>query len=221
MEMSSEAKNRHGSEHGGEGGRQGPARLIVRPPVGQGLGPEQLGAVSTTLTAGETVEIAAQQYLVVTIGHDRVAEVTCGLERAGLLVYPLGRAVRPLRTCSFCKGPLVEGMPVAEELNSTVAGRATPSAVRVSYSGCVNGCAEPLLQDIGVVKEGESYAIYAGGQPAGEKPCLGQKLAAVSAEELPSVVGRLLDRYVADATQGEKFSAFARRVDLGALLSAG
>lgn len=197
-------------------------RLIVTAPLGHKVFTgSQLAAVAQAAGPDGRVETTPQQYLLVTPPPGRRGAVIEELEAAGLLVYASGPAIRPLRVCGMCKGPVVEGLPAARALNAAVVGRPVPLPLKVAYSGCPNGCAEPLIHDIGVIKEGDGYAVYVGGRGSGQEPRVGRHLALVAEGELPRLVERLVGLYAAEALGGERFPAFVDRVGLERLRAAG
>ncbi|MHB8758087.1 MAG: nitrite reductase [Bacillota bacterium] len=196
-------------------------RLIVKAPLDSKVfSGAQMAAVAKAAEPEGRVESTPQQYLLVTPPPGRREEVAVALRAAGLLVYGSGPSVRPLRVCSMCQGPVVEGLSTAEALNAAVADRAVPRALKVAYSGCPNGCAEPLIQDIGVIKEGDRFAVYVGGRGSGQEPLAARRLALVDEGELPGFVGRLVDLYAAEAQGAERFPAFVDRLGVERLRTA-
>ncbi len=195
--------------------------LIIKAPLGRKVfSGGQLAVLAQAAGPEGRIESTPQQYLLVTPQPGRREEVAAALRAAGLLVYDSGPTVRPLRVCSMCQGPVVEGLPAAESLNAAVAGRAVPRALKVAYSGCPNGCAEPLIHDIGVIKEGDRFAVYVGGRGSGQEPLAARRLALVDEGELSDFVGRLVDLYAAEAQGAERFPAFVDRLGLERLRTA-
>lgn len=173
----------------------------------------QLAMLGQTIGADADVELTTVQQLIVRMPAEQAEAAHAKLEAAGLRIYPVGTVTKNLRTCSFCKGDEEEGFAAALSLDAAVAGMPTPFPLRIAYSGCPNGCAEPLVQDIGVVKMPEGYAVYVGGRAQGLNPGPGVLLAGgLSEAELPQVVTRLIKLYQDEGTKRERFGRFIERL---------
>jgi len=167
------------------------------------------------------VELTTFQQLLVQMDASRAEAARLALHEAGLKTYPAGAVVKNVRACGFCQGDEVEGYATAVALDETVAGMPVPFTLRVGYTGCTNGCGEPLMQDIGVVKAPEGFRIYAGGRASGLTPRPGQLVAEGIAEEgLPEAVRRLIAFYQQHGQRRERFWKFVDRVGLEALAAA-
>lgn len=99
--------------------------LAVNGGIGFGakMNARQLLIISKYLEEGQEIELTTFQQLYIKVPEDRVELAKEEFVEAGLTCYPVGRFVKSLRTCNFCKGAEAEGMPVAVELNKRMAGK--------------------------------------------------------------------------------------------------
>jgi len=83
--------------------------------------------------------------------------------------------------------------------------------VQLRMTGCPNGCARPAVAEIGVVGRTKStYDLYLGGGARGDRlATLFQEK--VSIEQIPALVGPLLDRWKSEGLPGETFGDFFTR----------
>lgn len=187
----------------------------VTPGVGQVfLSPEQLQAVAAAAGPGGRVEMNAFMQLIVHTPDPDLDGQAARLRALGLGVYPVGRVVKNLQTCTFCMGERVEGLPDALRLDDVVAGTPVPFTVRVGFSGCQNNCGEAILRDVGVVRMPPGvYDLYVGGKPGSLHPVLGRKVAeGVPADRLVAAVQATLDCYRRLARGKERFWKTVQRV---------
>ncbi len=192
-------------------------RFAVTPGVGRVFfTPEQMRMIGEVAGPSGRVEINAFMQLIVHTPAENLEEQHRKLREAGLAIYPVGRVVKNLHTCTFCMGEKVDGLPDARRLDEVVAGRPTPFPVRIGFSGCASNCGEALVRDIGVVRmDADRYDIFIGGRPGGLNPSLGRKVAEhVSSEALPRVVAALLDTYRQTARGKERLWKNIGRVGL-------
>lgn len=188
--------------------------LAVNGGVGFGakLKPKQLTVLGRYLDEDTEIELTTLQQLIVQIPEDELDEAKRKFEEVGLYYYKVGKFVKSLRTCNFCKGEEAEGMPVAKELNRRIAGQEVPFTLRPAYTGCPIGCGEPLVNDIGVMKAGDTYELYIGGQPKGREVKNGKLVQAnLQPEELYNLVDQILDIYRENGKKREKFYRFVDR----------
>jgi NAD(P)H-nitrite reductase large subunit len=77
------------------------------------------------------------------------------------------------------------------------------------------------MQDIGVVKSGNRYDIYAGGRATGVNPRPGRRVAqSLSDHQVVTAVGRLIHFYQQQANKRERFWQFVDQVGSEALIRA-
>ncbi|WP_442595741.1 nitrite reductase [Neobacillus sp. D3-1R] len=178
--------------------------------------PEQLSVLGNVLGDKARIELTNFQQLYVELDEDSDVEmVKEKLKSVGLQIYPVGSYVKSLKTCSFCQGAEVEGLPTALALNDAVAGQEVPAPMHIAYTGCTNACGEPLLQDIGIVKNKEVFDVYVGGNPKTLKAQVGELLiAGVPENKLNDVVQQLINLYKENGKKREKFSKFVGRITI-------
>jgi precorrin-3B C17-methyltransferase len=178
--------------------------------------PEQLGVLGAVLGENARIELTNFQQLYVELDEEaNVEEIQKKLRAVGLKIYPVGAFVKSLKTCSFCQGAEVEGLPTALALNEAVAGQAVPAPMHIAYTGCTNACGEPLLQDIGIVKNKEVFDVYVGGQPKTLKAQVGELLLeGVPENKLNDVVQQLINLYKENGKKREKFGKFVQRTSI-------
>lgn len=187
---------------------------------GAKLNAKQLTVIAEHLNDGDELELTTFQQLYIEVPESKVEFVKEKFKEVGLSCYPVGNVVKSLRTCNFCKGEEEEGMPVAKELNSRIAGRAVPFTLKVAYTGCPIGCGEPMLSDIGVMKMRDHYNLYVGGKAKGKDAEVGSLLKEnLTPEELYETVEKIIEAYSQMGKKREPFYKFLKRVGRDDLLS--
>lgn len=97
--------------------------------------------------------------------------------------------------------------------------------INIHLTGCPNSCAQHYVGDIGLqgvkVNRGgtsvEGYHVVLGGGTGGEAGIAKQVFTALSFDEIPTLLERVLKTYLARRNSGESFAAFTRRHDLSQL----
>ncbi|MEC5425326.1 nitrite reductase [Virgibacillus sp. C22-A2] len=188
--------------------------LAVNGGIGYGakLKPRQLAVLSEYLDEDTEIELTTLQQLIVQIPEDELEEAKTMFDEVGLHYYKVGKYVKNLRTCNFCKGEEEEGMPVAKELNRRIAGQEVPFTLKPAYTGCPIGCGEPLINDIGVMKDKDTFELYIGGKSKGRDARTGKLIKSnLQPEELYELVDRILDLYRENGKKRENFYRFVDR----------
>jgi NAD(P)H-nitrite reductase large subunit len=104
-------------------------------------------------------------------------------------------------------------MPVAKELNRRIAGKPVSFTLKVAYTGCPVGCGEPLLSDIGIMKNRERYDLYVGGKAKGKDAKVGSLLKEnLTPEELYHAVEIIIEVYSRTGKKRETFHKFLKRI---------
>jgi sulfite reductase beta subunit-like hemoprotein len=125
----------------------------------------------------------------------------------------LAMACPALPTCGLAIAEAERALPrVLDTLqpvfDSAGLGASTPT---IRMTGCPNGCARPYVAEIGLVGDAvDRYQVWLGGDSAGTR------LASVVAErvhrdDLPGLLGPLVERYAAARAPGEGFGDFVAR----------
>jgi NAD(P)H-nitrite reductase large subunit len=181
----------------------------------------QLAILGAVVGDDASVELTTVQQLLVQMDASRAEAARETLHAAGLKTYAVGAVVKNVRACSFCQGDEEEGYAVAVALDGAVAGLSVPFPLRVSYTGCPNGCAEPLLQDIGVVKTEHGFQVYGGGRANGLSPRAAVLIAeGIADADLPRAVRQLVLFYQSEGQGRERFWKFVDRVGVKRLAEA-
>ncbi|MEH7455319.1 nitrite reductase [Gottfriedia acidiceleris] len=163
----------------------------------------------------EELELTTFQQLYIDVPEDRQHEIINEFNSVGLHCYPVGNVVKSLRTCNFCKGELEEGMPVAKELNNRIAGKEVPFTVRAAYTGCLVGCGEPLMNDIGIMKVKDHYNFYIGGKSKGKDAEVAQLLyESLEPDQLYYYIERFLEVYKQEGKNRETVNKFIKRIGI-------
>ncbi|MEN1970597.1 nitrite reductase [Lentibacillus sp. N15] len=197
-------------------------KIAVNGGIGFGakLNSKQLMTISKYMDEEDELELTTFQQLYIEILEDDKDEVIKEFESVGLKCYPVGNYVKSLRTCNFCKGEEREGMPVAKEINRRVAGKPVPFTLKVAYTGCIIGCGEPMLSDIGVMKYKDHYNLYVGGKAKGKDAEVGSLLREnLTPEELYNTVEKIIAVYAEKGKKRETFHKFLKRIGKEQLIS--
>ncbi|MEI3600030.1 MULTISPECIES: nitrite reductase [unclassified Oceanobacillus] len=197
-------------------------KIAVNGGIGFGakLNSKQLMTISKYMDEEDELELTTFQQLYIEILEDGKDEVIKEFESVGLKCYPVGNYVKSLRTCNFCKGEEREGMPVAKEINRRIAGKPVPFTLKVAYTGCIIGCGEPMLSDIGVMKYKDHYNLYVGGKAKGKDAEVGSLLREnLTPEELYNTVEKIIAVYAEKGKKRETFHKFLKRIGKEQLIS--
>ncbi|WP_328470518.1 nitrite/sulfite reductase [Streptomyces sp. NBC_00448] len=166
-----------------------------------------------------------QKLIVLDVEEDQVASLTAGLEALDLQVAPspFRRGTMACTGIEFCKLAIVEtkarGASLIDELERRLPDFDEPIAININ--GCPNSCARIQTADIGLKgqlvtdadgNQVEGYQVHLGGG-LGLDPGFGRKVRGlkVTATELPDYVERVLGRFQAGRTDGERFAQWAAR----------
>jgi sulfite reductase (ferredoxin) len=166
-----------------------------------------------------------QKMIVLDVAQDRVESLVAGLESLGLQVRPspFRRGTMACTGIEFCKLAIVEtkarGASLIDELERRLPEFEEPIAINLN--GCPNSCARIQTADIGLKgqlitdKDGEQvegFQVHLGGG-LGLDSGFGRKVRGlkVSSTELPDYIERVLTRFQAERTEGERFAQWAVR----------
>lgn len=176
---------------------------------------DELSRLMQVIGNQAVLELTTLQQLIVETDAEDAEGIKQQIRELGLKVYEVGRVVKNLTACSFCKGAEAEGLEAARSLNEAIAGLPVPFTLRAGYTGCLNACGEPLTKEIGVVKNGNAFDIYIGGETKGMEASIGQLYRdGVSEEQLNETVKALIQYYQEHGKKREKFSQFVKRIGM-------
>ena len=143
------------------------------------------------------------------------------LQRLGLDTANIGNA-SDIIACpglDYCALATARSIPIAQALSKTLIPREAAGDLRgvsINISGCINACGHHHAANIGILglnkAERENYQITLGGR-SDEGARVGQILGpGLDADQLPGVINRILDIYVAARQDGEDFGAVYERL---------
>jgi sulfite reductase (ferredoxin) len=97
--------------------------------------------------------------------------------------------------------------------------------LRIKVSGCFNSCGQHHVSDLGFYgvsrnKDGYTvphFQVLLGGQWSENAGSYGLAIGAVPAKNIPTVVDRLTDRFLAEREENESFQSFTQRIGKAAL----
>ncbi|AEE14940.1 nitrite and sulphite reductase 4Fe-4S region [Thermodesulfobium narugense DSM 14796] len=140
------------------------------------------------------------------------------LKESGFLQMPhMENKVFYAQTClskPYCPMSRQDARTLSRRINENFYGMITPAKVKISISGCPNGCSEPLVRDIGIMGYPTGYAITIGGF-AGRNGGIGEVIF-LNLDESQTVakLAKLLEIYKNYAQEKERMYKFLRRVSL-------
>lgn len=181
-----------------------------------------IGQLAATYGSGVVHLTTRQGVEIQNVPYGNLEAFERDLVAAGLGLGLTGPRVRGIVACpgDICQHGLVDPQRVARMLESTV-GRRTglPHKFKIAITGCPNGCAKPIENDLGVMGTGKGYRVYVGGR-MGKKARLGDRLPfnVEGDETLVRVINGAIDWYCEHADGRERFGATIDRVGLGSLV---
>ncbi|MEU1783439.1 MULTISPECIES: nitrite/sulfite reductase [Streptomyces] len=181
--------------------------------------------------SGRIRTTAEQKMIVLDVPEEQVPSLVAGLEALDLRVAPspFRRGTMACTGIEFCKLAITEtkarGASLIDELERRLPEFDEP--VTININGCPNACARIQVADIGLKgqlvtdergEQVEGFQVHLGGA-LGLEAGFGRKVRGlkVTSAELPDYVERVLRRFQAERTEGERFAQWAARADEEAL----
>ncbi|PYV65931.1 MAG: sulfite reductase [Acidobacteria bacterium] len=175
----------------------------------------------------ETVRTTVEQNIVIRwVSKGDLPELYKALHAAGLGDAGAGALV-DITSCpgtDTCKLGISSSRGLAAELRKRVSEKSFTSDqavqdLHIKISGCFNSCGQHHVADLGFYGVSRKIAGYAvphfqvvlGGQWEKNAGSYGLPVLAVPSKNIPKVVSRLTERYVADRNKGETFKDFVTR----------
>src|SRR5438874_879923 len=175
----------------------------------------------------ETVRTTVEQNIVIRwVSKGDLPELYKALHAAGLGDAGAGALV-DITSCpgtDTCKLGISSSRGLAAELRKRVSEKSFTSDqavqdLHIKISGCFNSCGQHHVADLGFYGVSRKIAGYAvphfqvvlGGQWEKNAGSYGLPVLAVPSKNIPKVVTRLTERYVADRNKGETFKDFVTR----------
>ena len=176
----------------------------------------------------ETVRTTVEQNFVIRwVSQADLPEIYDALHKAGLAEAGAGTIV-DIVSCpgtDTCKLGISSSRGLAAELRTRLAEKSfqldeAVQNLHIKISGCFNSCGQHHVADIGFYGVSRKIAGYAvphfqvvlGGQWEHNAGSYGLPVVAVPSKNIPEVVTRLTERYVAGRNQGEGFKDFIKRL---------
>ncbi|MFE9254363.1 nitrite/sulfite reductase [Streptomyces sp. NPDC006879] len=181
--------------------------------------------------SGRLRTTAEQKMIVLDIEQAQVESAVAALEALDLRVgpSPFRRGTMACTGIEFCKLAIVEtkarGASLIDELERRLPEFDEPLTININ--GCPNACARIQVADIGLKgqlvldeqgNQVEGFQVHLGGA-LGLQAGFGRKVRGlkVTSAELPDYIERVLTRYQAERSDGERFASWAARADEEAL----
>ncbi|MFJ5553581.1 nitrite/sulfite reductase [Streptomyces sp. NPDC093225] len=181
--------------------------------------------------SGRVRTTAEQKMLVLDVTEDQVESLTAALEALDLRVKPspFRRGTMACTGIEFCKLAIVDtkgrGQSLIEELERRLPEFDQPLTININ--GCPNACARIQVADIGLKgqlvldddgNQVEGFQVHLGGA-LGLDAGFGRKVRGlkVTSAELPDYVERVVTRFEAERTDGERFAQWVGRASEEAL----
>jgi sulfite reductase (ferredoxin) len=201
------------------------------PASGRVSGSTLVALAKAAETAGSNrVRLTAQQKVVVLdVPDENVASLSAELGAMGLQVTPSPwrRSTMACTGIEFCKLAIVEtkerAIRLVEDLEQRLAGVSPDVPISIHLNGCPNACARTQVADIGLKgqivtdadgNQVEGFQVHLGGG-LGLDAGFGRKLRGlkVTSAELGDYVERLVRRFLAQRTEGERFAQWVLRAE--------
>ena len=183
----------------------------------------------TRETLRTTVE---QNFLLRWVSNADLADVYRALHAAGL-GQPGAGTIVDIVSCpgtDTCKLGISSSRGLAAELRKRLAQKSfeldeAVNNLHIKVSGCFNSCGQHHVADLGFYGVSRKVAGYAvphfqvvlGGEWDNNAGSYGLPIVAVPSKNIPEVVARLTDRYVATRKNGENFKDFVKRTGKAAI----
>jgi sulfite reductase (ferredoxin) len=176
----------------------------------------------------ETIRTTVEQNFVIRwVSRSDLAEVYKALEAVGL-GDPGAGAIVDIVTCpgtDTCKLGILSSRGLAGELRTRLAESSfrmdeSVQHLHIKISGCFNSCGQHHVADLGfygVSRKMGGFAVphfqvVLGGEWEHNGGSYGLPVVAIPSKNIPQVVTRLTERYVADRATGETFKDFVKRI---------
>src|SRR5271156_1997143 len=184
----------------------------------------------------ETIRTTVEQNFVIRwVSQSDLPEIYKALEAVGL-GDPGAGAIVDIVTCpgtDTCKLGISSSRGLAGELHKQLAEKSfqldeSVQRLHIKISGCFNSCGQHHVADLGfygVSRKVGGYAVphfqvVLGGGWEHNAGSYGLPVLAIPSKNIPQVVSRLTERYVADRTKGETFKEFVKRIGKAELKAA-
>jgi sulfite reductase (ferredoxin) len=209
--------------------QEGYSTVIATLPLGD-ITASQLRALADIVRrfTRETIRTTVEQNFVIRwVSNRDLVDIYAALHAVGLGEPGAGTIV-DIVTCpgtDTCKLGISSSRGLAAELRKRLAQKsfemdAAVQNLHIKISGCFNSCGQHHVADLGfygVSRKKSGYAVphfqvVLGGEWENNGGSYGLPVVAVPSKNIPQVVTRLTDRYVANRKSGESFKDFVKRI---------
>ena len=182
-----------------------------------------LADASDRFSLGELRVTHLQNIVLPYVKDDELFELWTFLETHGLATANVG-LITDIVACpgmDYCALATARSIPIAQAIATRFADPDRQKLIGelgIKISGCINACGHHHIGNIGILgleKSGEeSYQITLGGD-ATENAAIGERLGpGVTADAVPDTIERLVDIYLGERQNGERFIDTYRRVGI-------
>ena len=173
---------------------------------------EKYGKGVFNLTQRTNVEISW-------VKHQDLDKVASELKEVGLSIGGTGIRVRPALVCkgAVCKFAFFNPEEMAKEIDERFyRGQyksLLPNKLRITISGCPNGCSKPQLGCLGIQgRKSGQVAVIIGGM-FGKDHIVGQELPGLySVDQAIEIIDKAIGYYREKGSQGERFAQMIQRL---------
>src|SRR5579872_2755232 len=175
----------------------------------------------------ETIRSTVEQNIVLRwVSQSDLIELHKALDAVGLAA-PGAESIVDIAACpgtDTCKLGISSSRGLAAELHNRLAEKSfqldeSVQNLHIKISGCFNSCGQHHVADLGfygVSRKMSGYAVphfqvVLGGEWEHNGASYGLPVIAIPSKNIPEVVSRLVDRYAAGRTEGERFKDFIGR----------
>ena len=177
---------------------------------------------------GDTVRATVEQNIVLRwVRESDLPALHRELDAIGL-ARPGAESIADITACpgtDTCKLGIASSRGLAAELERRLAGQIetmdeSVRGLRIKVSGCFNSCGQHHISDLGFYGVSRHvgghvvphFQVVLGGKWVENGGAYGLAVGAVPSKNIPEVVQRITDRYVAERNEAESFYAFTTRV---------
>ena len=185
---------------------------------------------------GDTLRTTVEQNIVLRwVSEADLPALYIALQQIGLGAAGAG-TIADITACpgtDTCKLGISSSRGLAAELSAHLEAKGDaldPSiaALHIKTSGCFNACGQHHIADLGFLGVSRNvsgrrvphFQVVLGGQTHENAGAYGLAIGAVPSKNVPAVVDRITDRYVAERRSGESFQGFIQRFGKGKIRAA-
>ena len=135
----------------------------------------------------------------------------------------IGLTIRSIQMCPgtrSCKRAKQDSPVLGFALDKEFYGKPAPAKFKMGISGCINGCSDPWLKDLGFFGTDDGYTAVVGGKGGGT-PVLGFEIASgLSEEQAIGLARKVISFFRENGTTPERLGATIERVGFDSFMKA-